>query len=219
MNVWCIWVTCMCHTYEIWMYGAYGLPVCVTHIRYASMRHDLFNMTWRVNSFTSSAIARCVWRVSDGLPLCVTHMRYESMRHDWFNMTWRVRLNHDSIHILSNCGLGVVHMGWVTCMCHTYEIWIYEIQHDTTRSCEAWLIHIFSNCALRVVHIGWVAYVCHTYETWLHETGLIHKAIWHVRVKQDSFASSTLACWVASVGLAAYWACFRCVSHVWDMAL
>jgi len=120
------WVTCMRHTYEIWIYGAYGLPVCVTHIRYESTRHDLFNMTWRVNSFTSSAIARCVWCISDGLPVCVTHMRYEPMRHDVFNMIWRVRLNHDSFTYEAI-------VGWVWCIWDGLPACVTHMRYESMR--------------------------------------------------------------------------------------
>ena len=149
-------------TCETWLYDAY-----MTHLHLKALCDGLG-----------------AYRMGD----CMWHTRETWLYETWY-IPFDMMCSCESwlIHILSSCGLGMVHMGygmgclyashtwdmslwciWGTCMCRTYKIWIYEtrlIQHDMTRE----LVRIFRNCALRVAHIGWVTCMCHTYETWIYE--------------------------------------------------
>ena len=117
-------------TSETWLYDAY-----MTHLHLKALCDGLG-----------------AYRMGD----CMWHTRETWLYETWY-IPFDMMCSCESwlIHILSSCGLGMVHMGygmgclyashtwdmslwciWGTCMCRTYKIWIYEtrlIQHDMTR--------------------------------------------------------------------------------------
>jgi len=118
--VWCIWD---------------GLPACVTHMRYESMRFNMIRLVRvRHDSFTSSAIARCVWCILDGLPTCVTHMRHDFMRQDsstkrYDTSVWNMTHSHLQHLRVGLQVLDLPHIGRVSGVCHMYETWLYKTWH------------------------------------------------------------------------------------------